>query len=414
MSKDLKSGFEELIRNKLEDYRVPVDPSNWNAIENSLIRRKRSKYIYAAASIAAAAVLFLITLNLPLNKNTASEDIGKQIAQEPTKPKSKPDQQISEKKTEQKQSVSDPISTYNAAVNTIIAQVEIPEAQPENPPITEKTKFINQSVSSISINFSTPNKLQLPNNMHFIETLNNKSIDKKNDNYLPDNKKNRKISLDKNEQENKGWSVSMNFGAGNYQNVNSNSKNSDLIMSTPLLTSSNSTDYVKNKYKNEINVPDNAGLQYGLPLSAKFIVRKDLNARLAVESGVSYTYLPTKYKWNKHTANQQLHYLGIPLNVVCYVVSKPNWNIYASAGGMVEKGVYSYIQRSDDLVTKPKMEGLQWSVNGALGVTYKLRKGLGMFFEPQLGYFFDNEQPESIRTKWPVSFGLGIGLRFSL
>jgi hypothetical protein len=204
----------------------------------------------------------------------------------------------------------------------------------------------------------------------------------------------------------------MSFGAGNYQMPNVNNRNADLIMAAPLLTSSNSVDYVRNKYKNEIMVPDNVNSQYGLPLSAKFMIRKDIGTRWAIESGLSYTYLHTKYKWNKNTVNQQLHYLGIPLNVVCYVVSKPNWNIYASAGGMMEKGVYAHINRSDKLVTKVNMKGLQWSVTGAVGTTYKLRKNVGLFFEPQFGYFFDNNQPESIRTESPISFGLGAGLRF--
>jgi hypothetical protein len=96
------------------------------------------------------------------------------------------------------------------------------------------------------------------------------------------------------------------------------------------------------------------------------------------------------------------------------VVSKPGWNVYASAGGMAEKGVYSYIDRSDKASSKANMNGLQWSVNGSVGATYKLSRSMGLFFEPQVGYFFNNGQPESIRTNSPVSFGLGIGLRFSL
>jgi hypothetical protein len=415
MSTDLNSGFEKLIQNKLEDYRVTVDPNNWNAIEELLIKRKRSKYIYITTSIvAAAAVLLLVTLNLPSNRTDNAPSHILTNIDKPNRETTKPDQQIPENQKEQKQSVSVPaVSTYNAAinVNTIIAQVEEPEIQPENPPVTVKTKLIPQSVSGISINLSTPDKLHLPNNTRLIGTLDNNFADKKDDNNLSNNKKDTKTYSDKKELKNKGWSVSISFGAGNYQDINN--KNSNLVMAAPLLTSSNSMDYVRNKYKNDIKVPDNAESQYGLPLSAKFIARKDLNTRLAVESGLSYTYLPTKYRWNKNTAHQQLHYLGIPLNVVCYIVSEPNWNIYASAGGMVEKGVYSYISRTDNLNTKPVMKGLQWSVNGAVGATYKLRKGLGVFFEPQLGYFFDNEQPESIRTEWPVSFGLGIGLRFS-
>jgi hypothetical protein len=426
MLKDLNNGFEELIRNKLEDYVIPVDSSNWDAIEKSLIRRKGLKYVYTAASIVAAAVvLFLITLYLPENiEGYRSGDspideifgdlpfppIQSNVTKLTDKDTTKQNQQAPVNLSGQKQFVPGTVLAYNTEVNAIVTQIEKSELHPEDPPVKEKLKITPQAVSGISINLSPSKYIQYPNNRLLTETLIHKPADKKNDNNMLANKT---VNLNKEELENRGWSISMSFGAGSYQNVTGNKRNAGLIAAAPLLTSSNSANYVKNKYKDEIMVPDNADSEYGLPLSAKVIARKDFGKRWAVESGINYTYLPTKYKWNKNTVNQHLHYLGIPLNVVYYVVSKPSWNIYASAGGMVEKGVYSYIHRKDNLKTKADMKGLQWSVNGTMGTTYKLYKNLGIFFEPQFGYFFDNGQPESIRTAWPVSFNLGIGLRFN-
>jgi hypothetical protein len=441
MSSDLKNNsFEELIRNTLEDYKVPVDVSNWDAIEKSLLRSKRLKYIYTATSlVAAAVVILLITLNLPNNNNQQNNgqttvisphstpattwsdkhnaesvpDIDEQTAQKATTVS--PNRPTPENQTEEEQSISTFIPAYSDTINIITAQVEEPDTSPEYLPLKDKLKLIPQTISGTSTNISSSNKLQLPNDSRFTGALNGKQADKRNDNNAyPDNKRDLIANLDKSSSDSKTWSVLMSFGTSNYQTPTVNTKNSDLMMAAPLLTSSNSTDYVKNKYRDDVKVPDNADLQHGLPLSTKFIVRRDLNNRWAVESGLSYTYLSTKYKWNKNTVNQQLHYLGIPLNAVCYVISRPNWNIYASAGGMVEKGVYAHIDRSDKLTSKINMQGLQWSVNGALGATYKLRKSLEIFFEPQFGYFFDNGQPESIRTEWPISFGLGVGLRFNL
>ena len=34
----------------------------------------------------------------------------------------------------------------------------------------------------------------------------------------------------------------------------------------------------------------------------------------------------------------QLHYLGVPLNVRVKAIKQPNWNLYTTAGTMVEKG----------------------------------------------------------------------------
>ncbi|MDR0724955.1 MAG: PorT family protein [Prevotellaceae bacterium] len=441
MLNDLNNGFEDLIRNKLEDYRTSVDTGNWDAIEKSLLRSKRLRYLYTTAGIVAAAVvMFLITLNLPDNNKKQTDKQTTAVLKDSTSGTTQSDEKIDvsgvdrqttqkpntanrqtpENRTEQEQPATNLAPIYKA--NTSTAHVEKPDLYPENPPVKDRLRIVPHSISGTAISISSSNKLQLPTGMRptgmrpvGITPAGSQKLAKTSDNHIqPDNKKDIVAILDKNGLNSKKWSVSFGFGAGNYQTpTGGNSKNSDLLMAAPLLTSSNSVDYIRNEYRNEMKVPDNANAQHGLPLSAKFIVRKDFNARWAVESGLSYTFLSTKFKWSKNTANQQLHYLGIPLNVVCYVVSKPRWNIYASAGGMMEKGVYARINRSDNLATKVKMNGLQWSVNGAVGATYKLRKGLGVFFEPQFGYFFDNGQPESIRTEWPVSFGLGAGLRIN-
>jgi hypothetical protein len=439
MLTDLNNGFETLIRNKLEDYRISVDPNTWGAIEKSLVRRKRQRYIYAAAGcVAAAVILLLVTLNLPesnnrdnLQDNTVQPDVVAEESTPPTmQPEPEPDGQNTvtditrqtaegakteqqpqtvENRTDRQQTAANPV--YGA--NTIAARVETTEENPDNPPLKGKLKIVHQPIYGISTNLSSSNKLQLPDNdMRLITALEKKQPEKKQNIIMPDNKY-LTDNRDKNGLKNENWSVATSLGAGNYQDANNN-KNSGVITAAPVLTSSNATDYVKNQYKNEIMIPDNAESQHGLPLSAKLIVRRNLHARWAVESGLNFTYLTTRYKWNKNSADQRLYYLGIPLNAVYYVVSKPNWNIYASVGGMVEKGIYATIDRSDKTATsRVDMKGLQWSVNGGIGATYKLYRGLGMFFEPQFGYFFDNGQPESIRTEWPVSFGLGIGLRFS-
>jgi hypothetical protein len=432
MASDLNNGFEKLIRNKLEDYKTPVGPNNWDAIEKSLLRSKRLRYFYTTAGIvAAAAVLFLITLNLPNNKKHNDEQTTV-VLQDSTSKTTQPDKQtaipnidgqsapktadtdrqIPANQTKPEQTATNPAPIYSATTNTITitTQAEQADMYPEDPPVKERLRIAPQNITGTSISLSSPNKLNLPAYMHPIESLSSQNSDKKNN--IQQNQYTA-AKLDKHDLNNKKWSVSISFGAGNYQAPTINSKSSELIMAAPLLTSSNSVDYIRNTYRDEVKIPDNADAQHGLPLSAKFLVRKDFNTRWAIESGLSYTFLSTKYNWSKTTVNQQLHYLGIPLNVVCYAVSKPSWNIYASAGGMVEKGVYANINRSDNLDPKAQMRGLQWSINGAIGVTYKLRKGWGLFFEPQVGYFFDNGQPESIRTEWPVSFGFGAGLRFN-
>jgi len=163
-------------------------------------------------------------------------------------------------------------------------------------------------------------------------------------------------------------------------------------------------------------------ITYTPPVSFGLVVRKNITKTLSLESGLVYTYLLTTFKnsgTQQNEARLHLHYIGVPLNVIVTLWNNPKWEIYLSGGGMVEKGIRSvYVQNlyvSNQTITTTaatSIEGVQWSVNGAVGTTYKIKRYLGIFFEPKISYFFDNNQPISARTDQPVVIGLSAGIRF--
>ena len=137
-----------------------------------------------------------------------------------------------------------------------------------------------------------------------------------------------------------------------------------------------------------------------------------------------YTYLSSRYRWNygvAFEATQQLHYLGIPLNGVAYLWNNnPKWNAYLSLGAMLEKGLWMKTTRNqhfwNHVVTttqKSDIDGWQWSLNSSLGISYRFAEKMEFYVEPRFSYYFDSDQPMSIRTDWPVSVGIGGGLRYS-
>jgi hypothetical protein len=88
---------------------------------------------------------------------------------------------------------------------------------------------------------------------------------------------------------------------------------------------------------------------------------------------------------------------------------------------MLEKGIRSvYVlnqyfgSQTITTTSNTNINGVQWSINGAAGATYKIRNNLGIFFEPKISYYFDNRQPISVRTKHPIVTGLTAGVRFQL
>jgi len=68
--------------------------------------------------------------------------------------------------------------------------------------------------------------------------------------------------------------------------------------------------------------------------------------------------------------------------------------------------------QTNTTTSSSNIEGIQWSVNGAVGVNYNIQRNFGIFFEPKISYFFDDNQPISARTAYPVVIGLMAGIRF--
>jgi len=159
---------------------------------------------------------------------------------------------------------------------------------------------------------------------------------------------------------------------------------------------------------------------YTAPISFGFTASKKLSKILSLETGLTYTYLLTKFESMNYNADLNLHYLGIPMNLSAQIWKNQKWGVYGSGGAMVEKGLRSvYVQNQhvgNQIITttaSTKIEGLQWSLNAALGVTYNIYKDIDIYLEPKFSYYFDNNQPISIRTDREIIVGVEGGFRYN-
>lgn len=174
----------------------------------------------------------------------------------------------------------------------------------------------------------------------------------------------------------------------------------------------------------DVFVPENfSEADYLPPLSFGLIVRKNLTSRLGVETGLVYMFLASRFVNRgmiRQEARSELHYLGIPLRLVVYLWDRSRWNVYFTAGGMVEKGLrssYSFTEYKNyqalTVHRKETIHGLQWSLNASIGVSYRLFRSWSLYLEPQFSYYFDSGQPASIRTDKPLGIGFGGGVRYA-
>lgn len=165
---------------------------------------------------------------------------------------------------------------------------------------------------------------------------------------------------------------------------------------------------------------------YSLPLSFGVGLRYRITDWLGIGIGVNYTLLGKKVSGVYYDENSgphsidmknSQHYIGIPLDVYFSMFRTHRWDVYASLGGSVEKCVlnsYSGMLEGENVSHKPKVGGVQTSLKAGFGLEFSPVDFLGIYIDPSVRYYFNNNQPRSIRTAQPLAFGVEAGLRFRL
>lgn len=169
--------------------------------------------------------------------------------------------------------------------------------------------------------------------------------------------------------------------------------------------------------------------RYGLPVSVGAGVKFDFTPRWSLGVGLNYTCLTRTFDGtyshvneagivdnvvNSDIRNSQ-HYLGIPVNAYFNILDSKHVNFYTYAGGAVEKCISDkYNVLSSNIIHKEPAKGVQLSANLGLGAEFMLGQHVGLYIDPSVRYYFDCNQPKSIRTDQPLMFGVELGCRFRL
>lgn len=141
-----------------------------------------------------------------------------------------------------------------------------------------------------------------------------------------------------------------------------------------------------------------------LPIRMGVSVQYRLDDHTALQSGINYTYLYSKFSvplYENSDYEQKLRYIGIPFSVARQLWNKNRFYLYAAAGVMLEKCIND----------KP----WQWSVNGSLGAEYRFTRQAGFYLEPSVGYYFkDGTSLEHYYSEHPWAPAIEFGLRLHL
>ena len=393
--------FDIYVRNLVAGAEESVSPDVWKGVEAGLDRAARKRVVpvwlwrgAAVAAVAAAAAAFVLLRP------------GQNLSNQPTiqQPVAQATDVTLPAETQPEEGDVTPIQKQAARLQSRVAQVlEVPVAPETEEELPEEPVEVEIAPER------KPDSVIAPK-------------ENPNDSFASDDEALRQLAFEEHKTHRKGQ-LSMSV-LGNIQSNTRPEGPASRVRRTPGMFT--------------MPAPTTTGIyregtefSFGLPVSGGISFRYDFNPRWGIGTGVVYTNLSRSFLGDYHEVengaftkqlfdtdiNNQQHYIGVPLNVFFNIVNTGNWNIHVRMDGMGEKLVDNHFLIHDsegDIHLHQKAEGLQFSTGVGVGLEFKFSPNIGIYFDPTLRYYFDGNQPRSLRTIQPLRMDFEAGVRFSL
>ena len=196
------------------------------------------------------------------------------------------------------------------------------------------------------------------------------------------------------------WSVGLNASGGLLASTSQSSMGQSYVYDSEYYDSgvSSTTQPIPSSTTYDVEA------KHRMPVTLGLSVHYQLNACLALLTGVNYTYLYSEFSkplYPNVYREQKLHYLGVPVGLSWLFWKTSGFSFYLSGSAMLQKC----------LNEKP----WQWSVNASAGAEYAITPLLGIFLQPSLGYYFhDGTSFEHYYKEHPLAPSIEFGLRLHL
>ncbi len=412
--------FDKSFRSVMDDAQEEVPSRVWDAVSEKLDRKPRTvilKRIFTYSAIAAALVVGAL-VSVPLLKN--GNDTPSNIAQT-SKTANKPTESIQEltnnnenevlAMTEPEKSVNNrtaiPRRTAIKAQSPIEKNETLSEGHDNAPTEDNTVESTDQSEVQVQVQAQNP-KSQ--------ESVNSKSSDKKGQESYDDPfakmeyedrmaEQKVKVSFLVNGQLESNGDPNNNFSRGPLKVGNPSAPTK-----TTLTELSESTFGVPLSFGVGTRIKFDKHWSLGVGMDYSLLTRTFTGTYTKVRDGVIVRTITAD-------VNNQQHFIGIPVNAFYDFVNSDMISVYAFGGGTIEK----CFRNHDIIKAEPKnltynvsVKGVQLSAAAGFGVQFHIIEGLGLYVDPSLRYYFDCNQPKSIRTQQPLMFNFEAGLRIDL
>lgn len=416
------------IKEKLDDYAEPLPASGWERLEKDLQALPMSSTpkvipLYRRWSIVAAAAVLLTvsTVSIWLMQSPLSHDI-QQAAVAVTSSHNEPSSSVIEK-------CADEVLAARKMPGEVLLQEQVREKSANSFPVQQ----IEATSDSLATQGADELKQLDTKDSHEQNTSSEETAvtnAQRKVRYRPSSKDKYHLPVARESlSSGRGWSFALAVAnTGSFHSV-SNTAGTRLSQGSGSVLTSDGIFDLSATAQDIFYIPDGQDLVFyeGIPVlrgnnlkvvsidhhqpvSVAVSVWKKLSHGISLESSIQYTYLASDVTLlGSGDLKQKLHYLGIPLRVNWSFWHKERFELYVSAGGVVEKCVYGKLGSRSSRI-KP----LQLSVLGAVGAQLNLNRTVGLYVEPGVSYFFDDGSAvETIRKENPCNFTLQGGIRFT-
>lgn len=379
-------GLKEL-REKLYDVELPVDDRIWTSIQDTLRRRRMRRVLYWSSSVAAVLTLALLVMWPSSGEqgisSVAMAEVSKAGASDFEVPVEVAAAQVADVVAEAvvaESVIAEPVVAEAVVADTV---VEATERETADAVEAEVTDTVEKTVADVAARVA--------------------------DAALAKDYASEYEELWESGEVSQGHDVAVAFLTGVIPGSSASAVNSSIRYSQSGVGSETQNDLVEQISDTKYSLPLNLGIQVQFPVKEN----------LALGVGVNYTVVSSRYDClinkKKYSVKQSLHYIGIPVNIYGKVVERNRFSFYVNAGATAEKGLTAVYKLESytgkERYTNP-IDGIQFSVNAGLGVEYKFANPAGIYFEPNIVYYFNSDMPRSIRTDQPLQVKGELGIRF--
>lgn len=418
MKKNDIDNLEDLFRSKLQDFEAETAPGDWEAIEKRLPSARIVPFYRTFRFRAAAAVIALLLIGggiYMVDRNDVQPLPLVQEVEKQTKTlesRMKEESAVLAEKAGEKESSSEPAAVPRRTIASSVVAAKT--VRGDSPVVFEQRDVIQMK--------------ELERDTEPVEEVKSEVDDVDVDPQPLRSVTARALPADvvekttqAKEKKPRKWGFGM--GAGSLSLGTDNVVAQYVTQSTALRAENLLVMNNKATDGESVRGLPKTDVDHKMPLSFGLGVSRMLNNRLALQSGITYTYLQSEWQTNGTIygkTKQGLHFIGIPLSLTYLFAEWGGFDFYGTAGVMGEVNVAGRLstqliagdEEKGKIKEDIRMKKPMWSLNARIGVSYPLISFLNAYAEGGAGYYFDNGSDiETIRSEKPFNVGFQVGLR---